>query len=280
MTTAPATRPATKPPTQQIPPKPPTRKQVAFGAIQPRGHCILLYGPGGSGKTLLALSAPGPVGIIDLENSMPILQPQVPQDRDIRVVSGVSNWQQLRECLQADGWDAIGTILVDSITLAEQMCVDWVIKNVKHPDKKEIQIARLEDYGWGRGLGFVYDEMVNLLSDVDAHLRAGRNVILVAHDCVTECPNPAGSNYLRYEPRLQAPTSGKNSVRLKVREFSDHTLFLGYDVSVVDGKAAGKGTRTLYPCELAFCMAKSRTADTAMPVSKNDPSLWEKIITS
>jgi hypothetical protein len=116
---------------------------------------------------------------------------------------------------------------------------------------------------------------------LDVHVRAGRHVILIAHDCTTEVPNPSGPNWLRFEPRLQAPGSGKNSIRLRVREWADHVLFYGYDnTPVKDGKMTdgGRQTRTVYPIEMPHCMAKSRVADTAVPVVKNDLTFWEKII--
>ena len=76
------------------------------------------------------------------------------------------------------------------------------------------------------------------------------------------------------EPRLQSPASGKASIRLRVREWADHVLFIGYDVTVKDGKGKGSGTRTIYPCELPFCMAKSRTLAEPMPFPKYDTTLW------
>ena len=39
---------------------PPVR-QVSFGKIEPQGHRVGIYGPGGSGKTTCAATAPGPV---------------------------------------------------------------------------------------------------------------------------------------------------------------------------------------------------------------------------
>ncbi len=254
----------------------PPRKRVAFGTIEPQGHRIVLYGPGGIGKTTCSCLAPGPVAIFDLDESLPVLRSQLPNNDQVnRVV--VRSWQEIRDVLHMDGWDEIKTIIIDSVTKAEELCVAWVIKNVKH-EKKEVIIERLEDYGWGKGLGHVYDEFLNLLADLDTHVRAGRNVILIAHDCTATVPNPHGEDWLRYEPRLQSPASGKNSIRLKVREWADHVIFLGYDVSVDGGKGQGNGTRTLYPCELPHCMAKSRTTGTAMAVTKNDSSIWTKII--
>jgi len=278
MTTQAAARPM--PPKAPQPSAPrqsaPPRRKVAFAQPQPQGHRVCLYGSGGSGKTSLACGAPGPVAIFDLETSLPVLRPQLPEELDLRIVAGVESWQDLRGALHADGWQDVGTIVIDSVTRAEELCAAWVLANVPLDNGRRAE--RLEDYGWGKQFGHIYDTFLALLGDLDRHVRAGRHVILIAHDCTTEVPNPAGPNWLRYEPRLQSPTSGKNSIRLRVREWADHVLFLGYDVDVQDGKGKGTGTRTLYPVELPHCMAKSRTCETAQAVAKNDPTLWQPII--
>jgi len=257
---------------------PPGRRKVAFGAIQPQGHRIVLYGTGGIGKTSEASVVPGPVAFIDLDESMPVLHPQLPGELDIRLVTGVGNWQDLRAALQADGWDEIRTIVIDSVTKAEELCGAWVLANVKKDNGQKAE--RLEDYGYGKQFGYIYDTFLALLGDLDQHIRAGRNVILIAHDCTTEVPNPNGPNWLRYEPRLQAPGSGKSSIRLRVKEWADHVLYFGYDKGdVTDGKMAkGFETRTIYPVEMPHCMAKSRTCDSVITVAKHDPSIWTSII--
>ena len=70
--------------------RPPVRK-VAFGKIKPQGHRIGVFGPGGIGKTTLAATAPGPVGFIDLDDSLPILLPSL-GELDIRRVAGITGW--------------------------------------------------------------------------------------------------------------------------------------------------------------------------------------------
>lgn len=250
--------------------------RVAFGTVKTQGHRIVLYGPGGIGKTTLAAGAPGPVAFLDLDESMPVLRSQLPADRDIRIVSGVSGWTDLRDALHSGGWEDIKTIVIDSVTKAEELAGAWVLGNVPMENGKRAE--RLEDYGWGKQFGHIYDTFLAFLGDMDQHVRACRNVILIAHDCTTEVPNPAGANWLRYEPRLQSPASGKNSIRLRVREWADHVLFCGYDVDVQNGKGTGSGTRTIYPVELPHCMAKSRVADTAMPLAKGDVNIWNNII--
>ena len=78
---------------------------------------------------------------------------------------------------------------------------------------------------------------------------------------------------------LVRPSSGKSSIRLRVREWSDHLLFIGYDLSVKDGKGDPRsgGSRTIYPVERPHCMAKSRTVAEPEPLTKNDASFWTKL---
>ena len=117
---------------------------MAFGTIEPQGHRICIYGGGGTGKTTLACSAPGPVATFDLELSMPVLRPQLPAEADIRVVAGVETWQDLRDALHADGWGDVRTLVIDSVTKAEELAVAWVLENVPVDEKRKA--SRIEDY--------------------------------------------------------------------------------------------------------------------------------------
>ncbi len=259
--------------TMPPPPAPVARKKVAFGKIsEAAGHRVVLYGPGGIGKTTLAANAPGPVAFVDLDESLPRLRGQLEASgalANIRPVSGVENWAELREALQLDGWDGIKTIAIDTLTRAEELAIAHTLDTVPH--EKGHRVQRLEDYGFGKGFTHVYETFLHLLADLDRHCRAGRNVVLICHDCTTTVPNPAGDDWLRFEPRLQSPASGKASIRLRVREWADHVLFYGYDVAVTkDGKGKGCGSRTLYPAELPHCMAKSRTCANPIPVTETN----------
>lgn len=259
------------------PPPPPAlagAKRVAFGKIHSAaGHRVVLYGPGGIGKTTLATMAPGPVVFIDLDESLPRLAAQL--ERVPNVVE-VSSWLDLRLSLQAEGWGEVKTIVIDSVTRAEELCVAHTLATVPH--EKGHKVTKVEDYGYGKGYQFVFDTFLPLLGDLDRHCRAGRNVVLIAHDCTTNVPNPAGEDWLRYEPRLQSPNSGKASIRLRLREWADHVLFIGYDVAVdKEGKGRGNGTRTLWPAELPHCMAKSRTMQQELPVGAGD-DVWPHIL--
>jgi len=261
------------------PPYGPPVRRVAFGAIEPQGHRVGLFGPGGIGKTTLAATAPGPVGFIDLDDSLPILRPSL-GELDIRRVSGIAGWQDMRDALHSDGWDDVRTIVIDSATKAEELSLEWTIRNVKH-EKDGVVIRRIEDYGFGKGYQHNYETFLTLLSDLDQHVRAGRNVVLICHDCTATVPNPKGEDYIRWEPRLQNPSSGKASIRLRVREWLDHLLYVGYDVECAkhhNGKAQGHGSRTIYPTEMPWCMAKSRTLADPVELVQFDMTLWNKLL--
>ena len=250
------------------------RANVAFGAVPVvGGHRVILYGPGGIGKTTLAAGLPGKTVFFDLDESLSRL-------RDLSgatVVPGIQTWADVRAALQAPGWDGVSNIVLDSYTKAEELAVAHTLENVLAEGKR---VSSVEGYGYGKGYGYVYDTVLPLLADLDRHCRAGRNAILICHDCTCSVPNPSGEDWLRYEPRLQSPASGKASIRLRVREWADHVLFVGYDVAVSkDGKGQGAGTRTIYPTELPHCMAKSRTVRDQMVLSDNNAAdVWATIL--
>ncbi|MEI6516650.1 MAG: AAA family ATPase [bacterium] len=256
------------------------RKAVQFGEVAgSSGHRVLLYGPGGIGKTTLASQLPGPVAFIDLDESLPRLRSQLEESgrmANIMPVTGIHNWQTLRDVIQSDGWEKVRSIVIDTGTRAEELAVAHTLENVLVDGKR---VTSVEGYGYGKGYGFVFDTFLPLLADLDRHARAGRNVVFVCHDCTSTVPNPAGEDWLRYEPRLQSPNSGKASIRLRVREWADHVLFVGYDVSVgKDGKGRGAGTRTLYSAEVPHCMAKSRTTQETIPLGDDGEAVWGNII--
>jgi len=280
MTTATATRPFPAAPNRTPPagngkPQAPaglpltTAATVRFGIpLRTQGHRIVLYGPGGIGKTTLAAQAPGPVAFIDLDDSLGRL------GLEAQTVQGVDSWAALREALHAPGWDGIRTIVIDSLSKADELCVQHVFGTV--PTEGGKQVSRLEDYGYKAGYRHVFDTFVPLLADLDAHCRAGRHVVLICHDVATQVPNPMGIDFLRWEPRLTQHDKFC-LLRNRVKEWSDHVLAMLYDIAVgKDHKGQGSGTRTIYPCELPHCMAKSRALQE--PVPGPGPEFWEALL--
>ncbi len=236
--------------------------KLSFGKPHKYGYRVCLYGPGGVGKTTLASTLPGNTVFVDLDGSLGAL------GLDVSVLD-VADWADLRAKLNAPGWDGVDNIVIDTATIAEEMAVAHTLKTVFKDDRGTLA-KNVEDYGYGKGYTHVFDTFLALLGDLDRHSRQGRTVVLVCHDCTTTVPNPSGEDYLRYEPRLQSPASGKASVRLRVREWSDHMLFLAFDIDVNkrEGKVRGGSTRSLYLSDTAFCMAKSRTASGVLPIDE------------
>lgn len=237
------------------------------------GHRVVLYGPGGIGKSSLADLAPGPVVSFDLDDSLGVLQPPHTQR-----VSGIGNWDDLLKALGANGWSQVGTLVIDSGTKAEELALKWTLENVPMNARGD-RPKNIEDYGFGKGLTHLFDTWGVLLNALDAHAKAGRNVVMICHACTTTVPNPRGEDWIRYEPRLQSPNSGKASIRLRTLEWADHMFFMGYDLTVDDEKKArGGSTRTIYYTETPWAMAKNRMGLTGSDVvTANDDSIWRKV---
>jgi hypothetical protein len=232
----------------------------------------IIYGPGGIGKSKLhsLLMLQGlRTGVLDIGTSCGFLK--------VNAVDDILTWQDLRGALNDDSlWDGIQAIVIDDLTKAEELAGQWVIQNVKHEKGKPIH--SIEDYGFGKGLTHIYETFLTLLSDLDRHVRAGRHVVCIAHECTANVPNPGGEDWIRYEPRLQSPASGKSSIRHRVKEWCDHLLFIGYDTAVnEDGKATGAGSRTIYPQEMPTHWAKSRSLSEPIVYADGSPELWVKL---
>src|SRR3990167_611355 len=265
-------RPAPPPRRTAPPPTPATATQPAnpnrFAVItgrKPGPQRVVIYGPGGIGKTSLAAHAPNPV-FLDIESGT--------RELDVARVEDVESFADLRACLQSSVLDGFQTVVVDSVTRVEEWATAYTLQTVK--TERGETVTSLESYGFGKGYQHVYDTFLLFLADCDRQVRAGRNVILIAHDCTTDVPNPMGENFIRFEPHLQAPKSGKASIRNRVVQWADHVLFLGYDVlATKDGKGKGGGTRTIYPMERPDHIAKSRILSETMPFEHaDDNAVW------
>jgi len=245
----------------------PNRFAIVTGKIDTPQR-VIVYGPGGIGKSTLCALAPNPV-FLDVEGGT--------NDLDVPRIRGLRDFQDVRDCLQSPALDSFATIVIDSITKLEELVVANVILTVPH--EKGARVTSIEGYGFGKGLSHVYDKFLLFLADCDSQVRRGRHVVLIAHDCTADVPNPTGDDFIRYEPRLQSPKSGKSSVRSRVVEWADHVLFVGYDVVTDDGKGKGGGTRTIYTSEMPDHIAKSRRASLALAFdSANDGEIWAHLL--
>lgn len=239
---------------------------ITSGRID-RPEITVVYGRGGIGKSSLAALAPGAV-FLDIERGTYAF--------DVPRIEGIDTLSDLRSVLQSSDLDGFKTVVIDTMTKAEELAVAHILKTV--PNEKGKLVSSVEGYGYGKGYQHVYDAMLLLIGDLDLQVRHGRNVIVICHDCIADVPNPVGDDFIRYEPHLQAPKSGKGSVRNRVIQWADHVLFIGYDVAAEDGKGKGSGTRTIYTDELPDHIAKSRTVHATIPFTgPEDGAIWDLI---
>jgi hypothetical protein len=251
-----------------------TTKQYTLNRGVARGsHKVVIYGAGGIGKSELASLVAG-VGFspvfIDIEEGSSFLDVA-------RVEPTPQTFQELLDAIRA-AQDMGNVIVIDSFTKAEELAVAHTLLTVPH--EKGNFVTSIEGYGFGKGYIHVYETFLKLLQSLDTVVRGGRHVIATCHDCTANVPNPSGEDFIRYEPRLQSPASGKGSIRHRVKEWCDHLFFLGYDTYVnKDGKASGSGSRTIYPAEMPTHWAKSRLLSEPIPYAKGDVALWRQLFT-
>lgn len=249
---------------------------MASGAVACPQRTVI-YGAGGIGKTELAaniqLIGKRPL-FIDIGTGSAHLNVS-------RISDAIDDWDALRGVLQAhDLFAGFNVVVLDDLTKAEELATTWTLGNVPRETRSggKETVTSIEGYGWGKGYMHVYETFLRLLGDLDAHIRAGREVICIAHDCTTNTPNPMGDDFLRFEPRLQSPKNGAGSIRNRVKEWADHLFFVGYDLHVnTAGKAMGSGSRTIYPTEMPTHLAKSRKLGAPIPYGKGSALLWQQL---
>lgn len=271
------TPPLAAPPPRGPAPAAPVVPSKKFGVSSGRkvgAQRVLLYGPGGVGKSELCTLAPKPV-FIDLENGSRAF--------DVARIDGIDSFADVRAVLQGTDLDGYSTVVIDTGTKLEELGQAHVLATVP-ADKPNMKLTGLESYPFGKGYRHLYDAFSLVLQDADRLVRAGKNVILVTHSCTNEAPNPTGDNWLRYEPRLQHPKK-ESSIRERVFGWADHVLFVSYDVAADRGKGVGSGTRTIYTQELPSHMAKTRgafdpneTVPASMAYAKGDGSIWSLLL--
>lgn len=232
---------------------------------------MTIYGTGGIGKSELAsnLTQLGlRVLFFDLEFGSANL--------NVSRVDGLDTWDDLRGALHSESLvNQFDAVVIDTMTKAEELAIAWTLGNVS--TEKGAFVDRIEGYGWGRGYVHTFETFLQLLGDLDAISRRGKHVVCIAHECVAKAPNPAGDDWPRYEPRLQ--NTDKGNIRARLKEWSDHLLFVGYDTHVGDdGKGRGIATRTIYPVEMPTHWAKSRSLSSPIVYDRGSAELWNQLL--
>lgn len=213
--------------------------QIITG-IMPKATKAVLYGPEGIGKTTFASMAPMPL-FIDTEGSTTRL--------NVRRLPAPGSFSMILEQIRfvLNDPTVCKTLVIDTADWAQRMCTDAVCARY--------QKGGIEDFGYGKGYSYVFEEFGRMLNLLDQVIDRGINVIVTAHAAMRkfEQPDEMGA-YDRWE--LKLINSQKCSVANMLKEWADMVLFANYETIVVkteDKKAKAQGGRrvmytTHHPC--------------------------------
>jgi len=241
------------------------------------GEKIILYGRSGIGKTTLASMAPNPV-IIGLDDGgRKIRNPKT--GKPLKRVPEVETFEDVRAVLQSNVLNDFETIIIDTITELQSLALQGTFNRVSGPKGSTAQ--NIEDYGYGKGYRHWYDTTRLILSDCDRHVRAGRNILMLAQRATRKKANPGGEDYLMDTPDLY--NSKDISILDAYIAWADHVLRMDYAGTVVDSdrKISGGGMRAVYVQPEAHFEAKSRTIpieyDVVQFEKPEDDSVWRLV---
>lgn len=211
----------------------------------------VIYGPEGIGKSTFAAQFPDPV-FIDTEGSTVHMDvKRLPRpDLWVELLNEVEYVRQNPGCCK--------TLVLDTADWAETLCSEYVCAR----DQK----TGIEDYGYGKGYRFLFEEFGRLLNALEQVREKGVNIVICCHAAMRkfEQPDELGA-YDRWS--LKLTDSPKASIAGAVKEWADMVLFANYKTIVVnvDGKGAAKGKnkvqggkRVMYTAHHSCWDAKNR----------------------
>jgi hypothetical protein len=181
----------------------------------------------------------------------------------VLAIPGITSFLDLRDVLaQQNLFPEGATIVIDTMTKAQEFIEEHVVAHVEK--EKGGKAKNLSDFGWGDGFRHVYEHGRLILSDLDAHIAAGRNVILLCQLDQITVANAAGADFLEDGPKLQH--NRKGSLRTEVCEWADHVGRVGYlDFQVLKGENQKTGkvatqdeTRAIFTGGAPHFTAKAR----------------------
>lgn len=231
----------------------------------PKPPIVVLFGPGGVGKTTMAAGAEAPV-VLAVEDGIGTLDvPHWP----------ITNFAELMQAigvLYSEEHDR-RTMVLDSL--------DWAEPLVWAETCRKNSWGSVEEPGYGRG----YVAALAFWREIIDGLRAlrddkGMTVTLIAHHTVKRFDDPASEPYDRYLLKMHERASNL------VIEAADVVGFMNYRVSLAKtdvgfnkkvARGVGGGQRVLYLEERPGFIAKNRYAMPAsvdLPATQDPESLW------
>ena len=207
---------------------------------------VVIYGPEGIGKSTFAAQAPGAL-FIDTEGSTARM--------NVRRLPAPTSFTMIQEEVRyvIVNPSVCQSLVLDTADWAERLCRDGVCaKNSK---------AGLEDFGYGKGYCYVFEDFGRMLNLLDQVTDRGINVIVTAHAAMRKFEQPDESGaYDRWE--LKLINAQKCSIANMLKEWADMVLFANYETFVIKNedkknKVSG-GKRVMYTTHHPCWDAKNR----------------------
>jgi hypothetical protein len=224
---------------------------VSKPAVRPDPERILVYGPGGIGKTTFAANAPD-VLFVDIEGGSSQLAVSRVEDEN---GNPPATWEELRAAVRSLIEDPQGarTVVLDTIDRAEWLCWQHVCKGVD---------GGIEAVGKGYGKGFTaaYEEFRKLFADFEVLWRKRQvRLIFLAHSKLVPVSNPKGLDYQRFTLKVHEKVAGLFVEACDTVLFAHHEMYVKEEEGKKGrGKALGGDGRWISTVEQPTHVAKNR----------------------
>ena len=211
-------------------------KGVTTGKIQ-RPVSILLYGPGGVGKSSFGSQAPNPI-FLGPENGT--------DELDVARFNDITSYDKIDSALDEllkENHD-FKTLVVDS--------VDWIEPLIYRKVAQKYRVDTIDKAAGGFGKGYtdafnIWTGFVEKIEQI--RIKKNMNIILIGHSEVVTFNDPqTNAPYDRYQLKLHKKTSAY------LREYVSAVLFANYDTMV---KEEGRNTKA-FGSELRFIHSERR----------------------
>lgn len=211
--------------------------------VRPAPDRILLVGTEGIGKSTFASESPAPIFVAAEDGIRHLAVASFPEPTSL-----------------LDVLDAVRTLTLETHEFQTLVIdtIDWVEPLIFEAVCQANGWKTIEDPGYGKGFTVAVVQWRMLLAALDL-LRASRGmeVILLAHAQIRTFSNPAGSNFDRYEMKLQRSASAL------VKEWTDVNLFAIHEDFIQDpkerkSKAFSTGRRVVHTERTSAWDAKNR----------------------
>ncbi len=204
------------------------------------GKRILVYGPGGVGKSTLAAQFPSPV-FFDPTGGTSAM--------DVARYEPSDTWMDLMTFIEGDEVTEFQTVVIDELSEVERLCWDYVCE--RHGKKN------IDQFEWGKGYKAALSEFRILAARLERLKKNGVDVVLLGHSEHETFKNPEGDDYDRFNLRMHRYVAGF------LYQWCDAYLFARtkvYTGSTKGGKviALGDGERQLHCIERPAYFAKNR----------------------